>query len=214
MHPAKLRRMTLFADAASESGDLIELPDGELCYYPRIDFGADPQALFETLRSDLQWREGDVVLYGKRYRQPRLFAWYGEENVSYRYSGTRYEPLPWTSSLSDLRARVQALTGASFNSVLANYYRDHNDSMGLHADDEAELGAEPVIASLSLGEERVFRLKHRLRRDLKPFRLTLPSGSLLVMSGKTQQYWKHEVPKSRVPCGPRINLTFRQVHGA
>jgi alkylated DNA repair dioxygenase AlkB len=203
--------MELFTDGAQTRGEALALPDADVQFFSGVDLGSAPDDLFSALRGELAWREEDIVLFGRRHRQPRLLAWYGDARANYRYSGKRYEPLPWTPTLAALRDRVAALAGAEFNSVLANLYRDHRDSMGLHADDEPELGPEPVIASLSLGEERVFRLRHRSRRDLKALRIALPSGSLLVMRGQTQRHWKHEVPKSRNPCGPRINLTFRYV---
>jgi alkylated DNA repair dioxygenase AlkB len=118
--------------------------------------------------------------------------------------------LPWTETLQDIRRAVEAAAGASFNSVFLNYYRDHRDSMGFHSDDEPELGKEPTIASLSLGETRTLTLKHRRRKDREPVRLLLESGSLLVMKGETQRNWKHGIAKQSRPCGPRVNLTFRQ----
>jgi alkylated DNA repair dioxygenase AlkB len=196
---------------ASAGGEQLALPGGELVLYRTPHLGADPHALFDELHQALAWREESISLFGKRYLQPRLLAWYGDADARYRYSGVVHDPLPWLPQLADLRARLQDLTGASFNSVLANLYRDHRDSMGLHADDEPELGPRPVIASLSLGEERVFRLRHRHDSSVKPLRLPLPSGSLLVMRGDTQRNWKHEIPKRTKPCGPRINLTFRLV---
>ncbi len=198
----------LFPSAGPER---IELPDAELRFWPDCDLGLDPELLFEELHESLAWREESIFLFGRSVLQPRLLAWYGDEGTRYRYSGVIHEPQPLTPRLDELRRRLEALCDARFNSVLANLYRHERDSMGLHADDEPELGAEPVIASVSLGAERVFRLKHRLRRDLKPLRLALPSGSLLVMSGVTQRFWKHEVPKQTRPCGPRINLTFRRI---
>ena len=132
--------------------------------------------------------------------------------LSYSYSGIRLEPKPWTPILLDLKARVEALTEQPFNSVLLNYYRDQNDSMGMHSDDERELGRRPAIASLSLGEERTFILKHKTRKDLKTARLKLPPGSLLLMSGNTQRCWQHSIPK-RAHADARINLTFRNIKG-
>lgn len=192
-------------------GEDLPLPDGTLVLYRRPDLGPSPAELFTLLNDTLAWRQESITLFGRRMLQPRLLAWYGDPQAVYRYSGQRHEPLPWSAVLGELRTRVEAITGARFNSVLANLYRDHRDSMGLHADDEPELGERPVIASLSLGEERIFRLKHRQRRDLKPVRIPLTDGSLLVMAGDTQRHWKHEVPKQSRPCGPRINLTFRWV---
>jgi len=195
----------------SQHAEALDLPDGEVLFYraPWPELLND--VFFEELASGIAWREGHIKLFGRTYQQPRLLAWYGDPGASYRYSGVLNEPLPWLPVLRDLRERCEALTGARFNSMLANLYRSERDGMGLHADDEPELGPKPVIASFSLGESRVFRMKHRHRKDLKPRRLTLDSGSLLVMKGDTQRNWKHEVPKERMACGPRINLTFRWV---
>lgn len=190
----------------------LAMEGAKVTFYPRPDLGAPADQLFDDLSQSLAWREESIVLFGKRMLQPRMLAWYGDPDAVYRYSGVRHVPLPWTDTLAALRERVGKICGASFNSALANLYRHNRDSMGLHADDEPELGERPVIASLSLGEERVFRFKHRHRRDLKPVRLPLPSGSLLVMAGDTQLNWKHEVPKQTRPCGPRINLTFRSIY--
>jgi alkylated DNA repair dioxygenase AlkB len=120
-------------------------------------------------------------------------------------------PRPWSQTLLNLKARVESLAGQDFNSVLLNYYRDHRDGMGMHSDDESELGKQPVIASLSLGEERTLVLRHKYRKDLNTIKLPLPSGSLLVMKGATQSYWKHGINKQKQPCGPRLNLTFRNI---
>jgi alkylated DNA repair dioxygenase AlkB len=205
-----MRESSLFSTAKTVGEDL-PLPDGTLVLYRQPDLGPSPAELFTLLNDTLAWRQESITLFGRRMLQPRLLAWYGDPQAVYRYSGQRHEPLPWSAVLGELRMRVEAITGARFNSVLANLYRDHRDSMGLHADDEPELGERPVIASLSLGDERIFRLKHRQRRDLKPVRIPLTDGSLLVMAGDTQRHWKHEVPKQTRPCGPRINLTFRWV---
>lgn len=190
----------------------LSLPGAAIDFFPGIDLGDPPDVWLARLAEDLAWRSETITLFGKTMLQPRLLAWYGDPDAHYRYSGKTHTPLPWTDHLLALKARVEDATGARFNSVLANLYRDHSDSMGLHADDEPELGAQPVIASLSLGATRVFRLKHRHDRRVAPLKLPLVSGSLLVMAGDTQQNWKHEVPKQRVPCGPRINLTFRYVY--
>jgi alkylated DNA repair dioxygenase AlkB len=197
---------------ATDAAERLPLPGGELMLYRAADLGEEPATLFHRLHDAVAWRQEPITLFGKRYLQPRLLAWYGDPEARYRYSGVVHEPLPWLPVLAALRDRVEALAGARFNSVLANLYRDHRDSMGLHADDEPELGKQPVIASLSLGEERVFRLRHRHDKSIEPLRLPLPSGSLLVMRGDTQRNWKHEVPKRARPCGPRINLTFRYIH--
>jgi len=201
--------MDLFPDPSSE---VITAPGARLVLHTGVDLGLPPLELLDEFLEATPWQTGDVVLFGKRHRQPRLFAWYGDPGSRYRYSGTTLEPRPFTDRLADLRRRMEALAGAAFNSVLLNCYRDHRDAMGLHADDERELGAQPVIASLSLGEPRPFRLRHRHDRAVAPLKLPLPSGSVLVMAGDTQMNWKHELPRQARPCGPRVNLTFRFIH--
>lgn len=163
------------------------------------------------LIDEIRWRAENIVVWGKTYPQPRLIAWYGDAGMIYTYSGICLTPLPWTEILLVLKSRVEAAAHADFNSVLLNYYRDHRDSMGLHSDDEPELGKRPILASLSLGEERTFILKHKRENALKPVRLKLASGSLLLMKGDTQHYWKHGIHKENRPCGPRVNLTFRRI---
>ena len=191
--------------------------------------GLDP-ALFEYVPSFLQpqeadralarlWRELDwsrreITLFGRRVLQPRLVAWYGEPDAIYRYSGLTLEPLPWHPLLRTLKSRVEERSGCRFNSVLANAYRDGNDSMGWHSDDEKELGREPVIASLSLGAPRRFLLRPKNRAPGQPAeRLALPlaHGSLLLMKGTSQQRFQHSLPRTRRPVGLRINLTYRRV---
>jgi alkylated DNA repair dioxygenase AlkB len=187
----------------------LPLPDADLSFWRQMDLGRPCDSLLQELIESTDWRQEEITVYGKSYLQPRLSAWHGD--LSYSYSGIRLEPLPWTPILLDLKARVEALTGNEFNSVLLNYYRDQNDSMGMHSDDERELGPQPAIASLSLGDERRFLLKHKNRKDLKTVKLALHSGSLLLMRGDTQQYWRHGINKETRPCGPRINLTFRAI---
>ena len=193
---------------------LLHIPDAELRYWPRIDLGSPVDRVLQALIDQTPWRTEVITLWGQQHRQPRLSAWFGDPGAHYTYSGLALDPLPWTDLLSDIRGRVEALAEASFNSVLMNYYRDHRDSMGMHSDDEPELGRNPVIASLSLGEQRTFVLKHKLRKDLKPVGVVLESGSLLLMQGATQHHWKHGINKLSRPCGPRLNLTFRYVSAA
>ncbi len=189
----------------------IELPDADICYWPSIDLGASNEFILQQLIEQVPWRSEVITLWGKQHQQPRLTAWFGDPGASYTYSGLSLEPLPWTDLLSSIRSRVEALSQASFNSVLLNYYRDHRDSMGMHSDDEPELGRNPVIASVSLGEQRTLVLKHRFKKELKPVHMSLHSGSLLLMQGATQHFWKHGINKLSLPCGPRVNLTFRRI---
>jgi alkylated DNA repair dioxygenase AlkB len=187
----------------------LPLVDADLQLWRQVGLGQSYDSLLQVIIDDSAWRQEEITVYGKPYLQPRLSAWYGD--LAYSYSGIRLEPLPWTPTLLDIKLQVEALVDHEFNSVLLNYYRDQNDGMGMHSDDERELGPQPVIASLSLGEERNFLLKHKSRKDLKTVKLALPTGSLLLMQGETQRYWRHGINKERQVCGSRLNLTFRSI---
>lgn len=185
-----------------------ELPD-DFEYEPCFLDAAESKAIFSELRSTIAWRQDHMSLYGRRVALPRLTAWYGDPGSSYEYSGIVNDPLPWSETLQRLRVALQQRTGASYNSVLLNLYRDGSDGLGWHSDDERELGSTPTIASLSLGEVRRFRLRHR--RTKESINLELAKGSLLVMRGRSQRDWEHCVPKSKRVLGERINATFRLV---
>lgn len=189
----------------------LSVPDADISYAERISLPLPQQTLFDRFIAEIEWRRETISMWGKSYLQPRLIAWYGDPGATYTYSGLQLEPLPWTPLLADVKTTVERLVDAAFNSVLLNYYRDHRDSMGLHSDDEAELGPRPTIASLSLGAERTLILKHRGDRTRRTVRLHLAGGSLLVMRGDTQRNWKHGINKETQPCGPRVNLTFRRI---
>ena len=188
----------------------LGLADGEARLWPAAFGPEEASRLFDALRTGIRWRQEEVTIFGQRRLVPRLVAWHGDPGASYRYSGTDHHPEPWTPDLEHIRAGVSGLSGAEFNAVLLNLYRDGRDGMGWHADDEPELGRDPVIASVSLGAPRRFCLRHRRRKDLK-LDLELPHGSLLVMAGPMQHHWVHALPKTRRPVGERINLTFRRV---
>ncbi len=189
----------------------IGLPDAELHYKP--DFLSAPEAdgLFEYLLRQVPWREDTIRIFGKTYLQPRLTALYGNEGKSYSYSGIHMNPLPFLPVLQDLKSRIEALSKKEFTTCLLNLYRDGADSNGWHADNERELGRHPFIASVSLGARRLFHLKHRQDSALR-YRMQLHHGSLLLMGGSMQEFWLHQVPKTRTPVGPRINLTFRKIY--
>lgn len=189
----------------------IEMPDADVLYWQRVALPVNDASLLERLVHEVAWRQEEITLWGKRHLQPRLTAWYGDSQSVYSYSGIRLQPLPWSDLLLDLKQRVEALALCSFNSVLLNYYRNERDSMGMHSDDEPELGVNPIIASLSVGEERMLVFKHKRRKDLAPVRVPLASGSVLLMRGATQHHWKHGIDKQSRPCKPRINLTFRRI---
>jgi alkylated DNA repair dioxygenase AlkB len=195
--------MDLFSDAATLQP--IPLEDGDLAWLPQLPFALGNAEILARLIEQTPWRADTIVVYGKRHLQPRLSAWYGE--ASYTYSGLTLPPLPMTPLLEDLRRSVETVTGQRYNSVLLNYYRGGQDSMGMHSDDEPELGPQPVIASLSYGATRRFVLRHKT----KPLRqaIDLIDGCVLLMRGSTQQHWLHGINKTAKPVGPRLNLTFR-----
>jgi alkylated DNA repair dioxygenase AlkB len=185
----------------------IPIEDGELALLPQLPLPISNAEVFERLLRDTAWRHETIVVYGKRHLQPRLTAWHGE--AAYTYSGLRLAPLPMTPLLAQLRTAVETATGHRYNSVLLNYYRDGADSMGMHSDDEPELGPQPAIASLSYGATRSFVLRHKTsKRTLK---FDLADGNLLLMAGSLQRHWLHGINKTAKPTGPRLNLTFRYI---
>ncbi len=185
--------------------------DGELYYWPEFLLQDEADRYFKILRKNISWRVPRIKIYGKDIKSPRMAAWYGDADTIYTYSGITNRPIAWFDELSEIKDRIEQETQSSFNGVLANLYRDGNDSMSWHSDNEPELGQDPIIASLSLGGERRFVLRHKKRKALKPVEIVLEHGSLLLMSGKTQHYWRHCIPKTRKPVLPRINLTFRRI---
>lgn len=182
---------------------------GSVSLYPSAMARDEADRLYEVLLDTIPWQARDIQVFGKRHRQPRLIAWHGDEGIRYRYSGDTLEASPWTEPLQELRQRCETISGSRFNSVLLNLYRDGNDCMGWHADDEPELGHEPVIASLTLGCPRRFDLRHRMTKASR--QIVLPHGSVLIMAGKTQQHWLHRIARSKKITAPRINLTFRLI---
>lgn len=189
----------------------IPIDDGELAWLAQLPLPYANEDIFARLLAETPWRAETVVVFGKRHPQPRLTAWYGD--ASYTYSGLRLEPLPWTPLLLEIRAAVEAACGEhvrnGFNSVLLNLYRNERDSMGMHSDDEPELGPAPVIASVSFGTTRTLILRHK--RNKQTVRLPLSDGSLLLMAGAIQQNWLHGINKSARSLGARLNLTFRYI---
>lgn len=183
--------------------------DGELYWIRQFYQAPEADQLFTELKAELGWQQEDIFIFGKWVRVPRLMCWYGDPDAHYQYSGVNHRPLPWTPVLLTIRKKIEQHCQCTFNSVLANLYRDGNDSMGCHADDEKELGTNPVIASLSLGDTRVFKLHHKKRKATLNFELG--HGDLLIMAGALQHHWVHSVPKTKQLKTPRINLTFRRI---
>jgi alkylated DNA repair dioxygenase AlkB len=183
----------------------IPVEDGELSFLAQLDLRIGNDEVLARLIAETAWRSEVITLWGKQHPQPRLTAWHGEKR--YSYSGLTLEPLPFTPLQLEILAAVEAASGRRFNSVLLNYYRDGRDSMGMHSDNEAELGPEPAIASVSFGATRTFILQHKVSKQR--LQLALTDGSLLLMVGNLQNNWIHGINKTTRPTGPRVNLTFR-----
>lgn len=204
--------MSLFDDPSTQGWQSLPLPDAELSLWPHWLRADEADALLEELQVTTPWETHRIRIYGREVDSPRLSCWMGDADATYVYSRTRFEPRPWTPTLAMLRERVEGACGARFNSVLANLYRDGSDSMGWHSDNEPELGERPVIASLSLGAVRRFRMKPRTGEAKREVHvIELGHGSLLRMAGDTQRLYVHDLPKVSATIGPRINLTFRWI---
>lgn len=202
--------MTLDLFGPQDGFELVPLEGADVQLWRDFLDASKANSLLKSLIDATPWRAEEIVVWGKRHQQPRLIAWYGDPGKNYTYSGIAMNPLPWTPVLERIRKEVEEACSERFNSVLLNYYRNEKDSMGPHSDDEPELGPRPTIASLSIGEERVFSFKPKALQS-KSTSVRLPSGSLLLMRGETQQNWRHGIAKSSQPMGPRVNLTFRQI---
>jgi len=190
---------------------VIELQNGKLQFYETFFEKIESDKLFYDLISTINWHQDKMVIFGKEVYLPRLSAWYGDEQNAYKYSGISLSPLPWSSVLLDIKNKIDAVSGVKFNSVLLNRYRNGNDSISWHSDDEPELGKNPVIGSVNFGATRRFMLKHKFDKSLK-YEVLLKHGSFLLMSGELQHYWLHQVPKTSQKIGERVNLTFRIIN--
>lgn len=193
-------------------GDLQrpKLPAELMDYQPGFFSKAECDAFIATLKTTVRWNQETILMYGKLLSTPRLTAWYGDNSKSYAFSGKKHEPHPWTDDLLFIKHRVDTAAGITFNSVLLNLYRNGNDSVAWHADDEPELGINPVIASVSFGQMRRFDVRHKINKKQK-YSVDLENGSLLIMKGELQHAWEHQVPKSNKALKERINLTFRVI---
>ena len=189
---------------------ILDLPDAEIIYYSQFFDTELADSIFAQLMHDIPWQQDDIRVYGKIHPQPRLTALFGNEGKPYSYSNITMQPHPWNLLLQKLKTQIEAVAQTNFTTVLLNQYRDGKDSNGWHADNEKELGINPIIASISFGAERTFHLKHNTRADLKKS-IVLQHGSLLLMKGTTQHFWKHQIPKTTKPVGTRINGTFRVI---
>lgn len=192
-------------------GERIALRDGELHYIPAFYSKVESQRIMQHLLGSVPWQQDTLNFGGRQVLVPRLQAWYGDATANYGYSGLRLTPLPWTTVLAAIKTEIENSSGMSFNSVLLNYYRNGHDSVAWHSDDEAALGPDPLIASLSFGAERRFELKHRNGKTQK-VNIELADGSILLMGSGLQRHWSHQLPKQPWITQPRLNLTFRLIY--
>ncbi|MEZ4384111.1 MAG: alpha-ketoglutarate-dependent dioxygenase AlkB [Nannocystaceae bacterium] len=199
------------APAPAPAVERWALPDADLTLDRGFFARAEADALFAALREQIAWRSDEVLVFGRRHPVPRLHQWYADPGLVYRWSGVEMRPQAWTPALAAVRRRLADELGLGFNAALVNLYRDGRDCVGWHADDEAELGPRPQIASVSLGAGRDFLLRHRARPELGTTAIHLTHGSLLVMRGATQEAWVHALPRRLRVREPRINLTFRTI---
>lgn len=204
--------MTLFNDTelfySGSSGKIIyDLPDTELILIDNFFTKEESDQYYELLLHQTKWREYEMEIFDKTVKAPRMIAWYQDKE-----NKESNDNLPdWTPELSTIRKRVENETELSFNSVLLNLYRNGKDSVAWHSDQEGNSGPNPIIASVTFGETRMFRLRHKFRKDIPQVEIPLHHGSFLLMAGTTNTFWQHQVPKTARDVLPRINLTFRRM---
>jgi alkylated DNA repair dioxygenase AlkB len=192
------------------SGKNLLPAGGEAYYFPGVFDRSTSDYYFNELSTGIRWKQEPVKLFGKEIMQPRLTAWYGDMDKPYEYSGLKMETNEWIQPLIEIKKIADEYAGTVSSSVLLNLYRDGNDGLGWHRDNEKMLGPQPVIASVSLGATRLFQFRNYRTKD-QLISIELESGSLLIMKGDSQKEWEHRVPKRRQDVGARINLTFRSV---
>ncbi|MEO8762956.1 MAG: alpha-ketoglutarate-dependent dioxygenase AlkB [Ginsengibacter sp.] len=208
--------MSLFDDTSlfTSGGfkrELYELENATLIFIESFLTKEESDILYFKLLHEIAWQESSIIIYGKLHDTPRLTAWYGDKDKTYRFSGNTMTTLPWTSDLLFVKEKVEKEAGVIFNSVLLNLYRTGKDSVGWHRDNEKEFGINPVIASVSFGETRPFQLRYKFNKEVNKITIPLNHGSLLIMKDETQHYWEHQIPKTTRSISPRINLTFRVI---
>ena len=187
---------------------IFDVPNAVIEYHPNFFTAEKSTFLFEKLRHEIPWQQDNITVFGKTHLQPRLTALFGNEGKPYSYSNIVMQPHHWNPLLMFIKNEVEDVCNENFTTVLLNLYRDGKDSNGWHADNEKELGRNPVIASVSFGAERIFHLQHNTIENAK-LKINLENGSLLIMKGETQHYYKHQIAKTAKKIAPRINLTFR-----
>jgi len=202
-----MSQMNLFNKNIYSDKKIIQ--DGEFIHIPQFIDLPQCDRYFDQLKENIYWQQEEMKIYGKILPFPRLTAWYGDSQKTYSFSGLTLQPNRWTSELQEIKEKVESTVDARFNSVLLNRYRDGNDSISWHQDDEKDLGNNPIIASVNFGATREFQLRHKQTREKLSIKLS--HGSLLVLMGKLNHHWQHQVPKTKKTVGERINLTFRYI---
>ncbi len=204
-------QVDLFGQKIETPNPIIKLQDAELLYHPAFYEKAESDRIFKALLETIEWKQDKIMMYGKELPLPRLSAWYGDNNKPYTYSGITLNPLPWTDELLQIKEKIEAEAKVKFSSVLLNRYRDGQDYVGWHTDAEKELGKNPIIGSVNFGATRKFQLR-RIDDHKEKFEVELKHGTFLVMGGSTQHFWQHQVPKTAIKIGERLNLTFRVIY--
>jgi alkylated DNA repair dioxygenase AlkB len=192
------------------TSESLSMPDADVVIFRTFFEQKESDRLFSELYSSTDWKQEFIKVYGKSIPIPRLTAWYADSGKSYTYSKIAMSPEQWTPVLLEIKSKIEALSGVQFNSVLLNLYRSGSDGVAWHSDDEPELGENPVIGSVSFGATRRLMFKHKHKKELKQ-EVDLTHGSYLLMKGRTQHFWQHQIPKTSKQVKPRINLTFRVI---
>lgn len=205
-------QISLFPEENKTNYQQINLPHSDIKFYPQFFDSVTSDNIFEKLKQEINWQQEYIKIYGKENPVPRLTAWYGDRGYSYTYSGITMNPESWTETLLLIKHKIETIANVKFNSVLLNFYRDGNDGVAWHSDDEKELGKNPVIGSVSFGGKRRFSFKFRDKTESQKYDLILGNGDFLLMKGETQSYWYHQIPKTKKTVFPRINLTFRVIY--
>ena len=205
----KKSQMELFENIPNPETNLLP-QDGTVNYYGQIFNHEQANQFYQKLLETIDWKNDEAIIFRKKILTKRKVAWYGSEDFEYTYSKTTKKALPWTKELLLIKNKIEAIAEVKFTSVLLNRYRSGQDYVGWHADDEKELGNNPVIGSVNLGATRKFQLRRKDDKQEK-FEVELQHGTLLIMRGATQHYWQHQVPKTAHRIGERLNLTFRVI---
>jgi len=204
-----MSQLDMFGEEPPKDGEPVILKNGEYIYNPSFLTRDQANFYLEAFKSNIEWKQESMNMYGKQVLFPRLTSWYGDNDKPYSFSGITLNPHPWNKELLEIKKLIEPICNVEFNSVLLNLYRDGNDSISWHTDAEKELGINPVIASVNFGAERIFQLRHIETNE----RIDIPlkHGSLLIMQGELQHFWQHQVPKTKKVNSERINLTFRVI---